>query len=108
MNICIRSNYAKDVTKVVVLEPEEMAGHAIGNRMTFLRKHDVIFQFQDGSTRLENIEMIINMFPNQFFCYRGEELELAGTVVMECLEVDVDLREPINGVCGTAFLQKKS
>ena len=74
MNIKLRSNYTSQPEAVMTIEPEEIARQVIGQRMTFLSRHDVTFQFANGSATMDDIELIIYIMPNQFFCYRGDDV----------------------------------
>lgn len=101
MKIQIRSNYTSQIDKVVTIEKEEIARQTVGERLTFAKRHDIIFQFADGSVTMDDIDLIITILPNQFFCYRGDDV--IGTVTMEGMHIDVDLRE-VPGTNGRAFI----
>ena len=103
MNFQIRSNYTAEPEKVVTIEPEEIAGQVIGSRLQFLSRHDITFQFANGAVVLDDIELIIYIMPNQFFCYRGEDV--IGTIILESHQFDLDLRESVNGTNGRAFIR---
>ena len=103
MNFTLRSNYTAQPETVLVMELEEIARQVIGQRMTFSARHDVTFQFVDGSATMDDIDLIIYILPNQFFCYRGDDV--MATIVLEGQQFDVDLRAPINGTNGRAFIR---
>lgn len=101
MDIQVRSNYTSQLDKVVIVEKEEIARQTVGQRLTFSKRHDITFRFSDGSVTLDDIDLIITVLPSQFFCYRGDDV--IGTVTMEGMQIDVDLRE-IHGMNGRAFI----
>ena len=103
MNFQIRSNYTAEPEKVVAIEPEEIAGQVIGSRLQFVTRHDITFQFANGAVVLDNIELIIYIMPNQFFCYCGDDV--LGTIILESHQFDIDLRESVNGTNGRAFVR---
>lgn len=103
MNIKLRSNYTSHPETIMAIEQEEIARQVIGQRLTFSSRHDVTFQFANGSATMDDIELIIYIMPNQFFCYRGDDV--ITTIVLEGEFFDVDLRAPINGTNGRAFIR---
>lgn len=103
MNIKLRSNYLDNPEKAVILEAEEIAGQMVGSRLQFHASHDLTFQMADGAVMIDDIEMVIYIMPNQFFCYRGDDV--IATVILENTHFEVDLREPVNGINGRAFLR---
>lgn len=91
-----------DPAKVVDLTPEVIANQRVGTRLAFCAAHDLTVEFAGGAARVDDVDLIIYIVPDEYFCYRGDQLVLRFT--LDCRRVALDCRPPAGSVNGRAIL----
>ncbi len=91
-----------DADAVVTVEPEVIANQRVGSRLTFKAPHDLTVEFAGGSFTVDDIDLIVYIVPDEFFCYRGNDF--AVKFVLACRRLLVDLRPSRGAVNAQAFI----
>lgn len=91
-----------DAADIVKLTPEIIARQRVGTRLEFAGRHDLTVQFAGGAVIVDDIDQIIYIVPDEFFCYRGDEFILK--FVLDCQRVVIDRRPPAGNVNACAII----
>lgn len=65
-----------DPARVVSVAEEHIAGQRVGSRLTFPARQDLTVEFANGAVTVDDIDLIIYIIPNEYFCYRGDDFVL--------------------------------
>jgi hypothetical protein len=79
-----------DPARVVSVTEEHIAGQRVGSRLEFPVRQDLTVEFADGSVMIDDIDLIIYIIPNEYFCYRGDDFILKFS--LDCRKVQLDQR----------------
>lgn len=91
-----------DPDAVAAVAPEVIANQRVGSRVTFTAPHDVTVEFAGGSLTVDDIDLIVYIVPDEFFCYRGEDFVLK--FVLGCRRLLIDHRPQRGAVNPQAFI----
>lgn len=91
-----------DPDAVAAVAPEIIANQRVGSRLTFAAPHDVTVEFAGGSFAVDDIDLIVYIVPDEFFCYRGDDYVLK--FVLECRRLLIDHRPQRGAVNAQAFI----
>ncbi|MDR3590102.1 MAG: hypothetical protein P4N41_10650 [Negativicutes bacterium] len=89
MDFVVKSRVG-DPARIVSITPEHIAGQRVGSRLEFPARQDLTVEFADGAVLLDDIDLIIYIIPNEYFCYRGDDFVLKFT--LDCRKVQLDQR----------------
>lgn len=91
-----------DPDAVAAVAPELIANQRVGSRLTFSAPHDLTVEFAGGSFVVDDIDLIVYIVPDEFFCYRGDDFVLK--FIMECRQLLVEHWPPLGGVNARAVI----
>ncbi len=91
-----------DPAAVAAITPEVIANQRVGSRVEFKAPHDLTVVFAGGACIVDDIDLIVYIVPDEFFCYRGDGFVLK--FVMECRNVRIDHRPQPGGVNAQAII----
>ncbi|MDT8902717.1 hypothetical protein [Anaeroselena agilis] len=87
---------------VAEITPEIIAKQRVGSRIEFKAPHDLTVEFAGGACVVDDIDLIVYIVPDEFFCYRGDDYVLK--FVMACRSVLIDHRPPLGAVNARAII----
>ncbi len=91
-----------DPEAVAAVSPEVIANQRVGARLTFATPHDLTVEFAGGSFSVDDIDLIVYIVPDEFFCYRRDEY--AAKFILPCRQLLVDHRPPVGAVNARAIV----
>lgn len=91
-----------DPLEIIDLSPEVIANQRVGTRIAFRTAHDIVVEFASGTAAVDNVDLIIYIVPEEYFCYRGDELVLR--FKLACRSLSIDCRPAYGNVNGRAIL----
>ncbi len=91
-----------DPAAVAAITPEVIANQRVGSRVEFKAPHDLTVEFAGGACVVDDIDLIVYIVPDEFFCYRGDSFILK--FVMGCRSVLIDHRPQPSGVNARAIV----
>ncbi len=94
--------YGSAPEEVMAIEPEFIAGQRVGERLEFKQRHDLTVEFANGAVLVDDVDMLVYIIPNEYFCYRGEDFILK--FVLDSRRVLIDHRPPAGRVNARAFI----
>lgn len=77
-----------DPAQVVSVTEEHIAGQRVGSRLEFPSRQDLTVEFADGAVMIDDIDLIIHIIPNEYFCYRGDDFILKFTLDSRKIQLD--------------------
>jgi hypothetical protein len=98
--------YGVSPEEVVAIIPEVIAGQRVGSRLEFKRRHDFTVEFTNGAVMIDDVDMMIYVIPNEFFCYRGDDFIMK--FVLDTRKVQIDHRPATGTVNARAFISRCS
>lgn len=88
---------------VATVAPEVIANQRVGARLAFTAPHDLTVQFAAGcSFSVDDIDLIVYIVPDEFFCYRRDEY--VAKFILPCRRLLVDHRPQPGGVNAQAVV----
>lgn len=94
---------AVDPAKVLNVSPEVIANQRVGSRLAFAAPHDLTVEFANGSIMVDGIDLIIYIIPQEFFCYRGEEMVVKFN--LETRGVEIALEPSVRNIPPRAIIR---
>lgn len=91
-----------DPAGIVTQTAEIIARQQVGTRLDFASRHDLTVEFTGGAVMVDDIDQIIYIVPDEFFCYRGEDFVLK--FILDCQSVVIDHRPQPGGVNAKAII----
>jgi len=91
-----------DPAAVAEILPEVIAGQRVGWRLAFKARHDITVEFAGGTCGVDDVDLIIYIVPDEFFCYRDGEYVLK--FILNCRQLLVDHRPPLGKANARATL----
>jgi hypothetical protein len=76
--------------QVVCVSEEHIAGQRVGSRLEFPSRRDLTVEFADGAVMIDDIDLIIYIIPNEYFCYRGDDFILK--FILDGRKIQLDQR----------------
>ena len=89
MDFVVKSR-SGDPARAVSITAEHIAGQRVGSRLEFPVRQDLTVEFADGAVMIDDIDLIIYIIPNEYFCYRGDDFILKFT--LDCRKIQLDQR----------------
>lgn len=90
-----------DPGRVVDITPEIIAGQRVGSRLDFRQRQDFTVEFDNGALMLDEIDLMIYILPNEFFCYRGDDF--VAKFILDSRKIQIDHR-PIGKKAARNFI----
>ena len=78
----------------IAITAEMIAGQRVGSRLDLFTRHDLTIEFADGAALVDDIDLMIYIIPNEFFCYRGDDFIVK--FILDSLRIQLDQR-PADG-----------
>lgn len=91
-----------DPAEIIDISPEVIANQRVGTRIAFRAPRDIVVEFANGTAAVESVELIIYIVPEEYFCYRGDEMVLR--FQLACRNLNIDCRPACGNVNGRAIL----
>jgi hypothetical protein len=73
---------------ILTQTPEIIARQRVGTRLDFTSRHDLTVEFADGALMVDDIDQIIYVVPEEYFCYRGDDFILKFMLAGRRLVID--------------------
>ncbi len=88
---------------VAAVTPEVIANQRVGSRLSFAAPHDLTVEFADGGAfSVDDIDLIVYIVPDEFFCYRRDEY--VAKFILPCRGLLIDHRPQPGGVNARAIV----
>lgn len=91
-----------DAAAVAEVTPEIIANQRVGSRIAFKAPHDLTVEFQGGACAVDDIDLLVYIVPDEFFCYRGDSFVMK--FILGCRGLLIDRRPQPGGVNARAII----
>lgn len=102
MNFVVKAQKV-DPHKLLTISQEVIANQRVGSRLEFVSPHDITVEFANGMLQVDDVDLIIYVLPEEFFCYRGDEMLVKFS--MATRDVEIMLEPPVRNINARAVIR---